>query len=74
MKHQYADKYYVGKTNNIARRMIEHTKDRWSNYTLIWSVRGDYEKNIKSFGVRKFMIAVRTGSFINYVQGGNTLS
>ena len=65
LKHKYAIKYYAGKTNNIARRMIEHTKDRWSNYTLIWSVQGDYEKNIKSFGVRKF---------IDCVQGGSTLS
>jgi hypothetical protein len=65
MKHRYAEKYYVGKTNNIARRMIEHTKDHWSNYTLIWSVQGDYEMNIKSFGIRKF---------INCVQGGSTLS
>lgn len=60
MKHGFADKYYVGKTNNIARRMIEHTKDRWSNYSLIWSVQGDYEKEIKRFGVKKFLMCMTT--------------
>ena len=58
MKHRQVDKYYVGKTNNIARRMIEHTKDRWSNYTIVWSVQGDYKKDIKRFGVKKFLMCV----------------
>ena len=66
MKHNITDNYYCGKTNNMERRMKEHTNDRWKNYKLIWYIRGDYEKRIKTSGlpeVKKFGV----NQFINCV-------
>ena len=58
MKHNIINKYYCGKTNNINRRMKEHKTDRRSNYYLIYSIEGDYEKSIKKFGVKRFIKCV----------------
>ena len=58
MKHEKINKYYCGKINNIERRMKEHKIDRRSNYQLIWSIEGDYEKSIKKFGVKRFINCV----------------
>lgn len=55
------DKYYCGKTNNLERRLKEHSKDKWKNYTLIYEILGDHEKKIKSFGVERFFLCVITG-------------
>jgi predicted GIY-YIG superfamily endonuclease len=62
--------FYCGKTENINRRMNEHkTRRGWFqfkeryNFRVIFECDGDYEKNIKSFGVEKFirMIQNNTG-------------
>ena len=63
MKHKKSNKYYCGKTNNIDRRMEEHTNDRWKNYQLLWYVIGDYEKRIKKFGVNQFINCLRSPTF-----------
>ncbi len=53
--------YYCGKTVHVGRRMNQHKKGKgWFKYkdrkrfVLLFVVSGDYEKNIKSFGVQKF--------------------
>ena len=48
-------RFYVGRTNNLERRMKEHQKDRYKDYVLIWSVYGQFEKSLKNFGATKFM-------------------
>ena len=65
MKHQNADKYYVGKTINVERRMKEHKTDRWSNYSLIWCVKGDQEQKIKFFDVKRFIYCVLEGGTLS---------
>lgn len=62
-----ADEYYCGKTDDIKRRMKEHVKDErgWFRYKkrkiflVIWVCEGDYEKEIKRFGVQKFIEMLR---------------
>lgn len=58
---EYKNKYYCGKTNNLNRRLKEHSKDKWKNYRLVYNVLGDHEKKIKSFGVERFFNCIITG-------------
>lgn len=55
--------YYCGKTNNLERRMDEHktTKYGWfsfknrKEFIIMLIINGDYEKEIKRFGVEKYL-------------------
>jgi len=58
---------YCGKTNDLDRRMCEHNKEKYPHYfsfksrkpfKLIFISRGDYEEDIKRFGIRKFMDSI----------------
>lgn len=62
---RYSKEYYCGKTINIEKRMVEHQKEekrKWFGFRnrkpfdLLYIIDGDYEINIKSFGVEKFVI------------------
>ena len=63
------NEYYCGKTNNIDRRMQEHLNEKrphWfalrnsrKDFIIDFQIDGDYEKNIKRFGVKKFMRCLR---------------
>jgi len=62
---RYSKEYYCGKTFNIEKRMIEHQKEekrKWFGFCnrkpfdLLYIINGDYERNIKSFGIEKFII------------------
>lgn len=53
--------FYCGKTKNMTKRMKEHkNREGWFAYNerhkfrVVIELYGDYEKNIKSFGVEKF--------------------
>jgi hypothetical protein len=59
--------YYCGKTTNVINRLNEHMleksphwfgmKDR-KNISVIWVIDGDFEKKIKSFGVKNFISSI----------------
>lgn len=56
--------FYCGKTNNILRRFTEHRKEKYphwfakienrKNFLDVIKIVGDYENNIKRFGVKRF--------------------
>lgn len=60
----YTGEYYCGKTYNLNRRIIEHKqgkKGTWFGFKkrnklikVCLTIKGDYEKEIKRFGVEKF--------------------
>lgn len=61
--------YYCGKTNNIEKRLEEHRKEnsyQWfgkgkrREFSLVISIKGNFEKEIKRFGVKKFYIMSKT--------------
>jgi predicted GIY-YIG superfamily endonuclease len=56
--------YYVGMTINLEKRLIEHQKEsypHWFNslkrktFLKMWTIKGNYELKIKSFGIKKFI-------------------
>lgn len=58
-----SNEYYCGKTNNLQRRIQEHKfpkKCSWffiknrRKFKLLLIIYGDYEKNIKSFGIEQY--------------------
>ena len=54
-------RYYVGRTNNITRRMNEHLRDKYKNYKLIWFIEGNYERKIKDWGATRWMEIIHSG-------------
>lgn len=65
--HTSSDEYYCGKTNNIIRRMFEHKEGKngsWFNsnkrmsFKIVFKINDDFEKKIKSFGVKKFIYCI----------------
>ena len=50
-------RYYVGRTNNMSRRMKEHAKDNYKKYVLVYMFLSvvQVEHELKHFGVTKFM-------------------
>ena len=50
-------RYYVGRTINLKRRLKEHKKDKYKNYKLVYIfyASSQVEKELKKFGVTKFM-------------------
>ena len=60
--------YYCGKTNNIDKRLKEHLKEKrphWfsfknrKQFQLKTIIKGDYEKEIKRFGVKKYLESIK---------------
>ena len=57
------NEYYCGKTIDIKRRMIEHRKgingswfsSKRQKFRVTYMIKEDVEKNIKRFGVEKFV-------------------
>ena len=54
--------YYCGKSIDISKRLKDHRQGKgWfkrysrMRFDLLLTILGDYEKNIKRFGVRKFV-------------------
>ena len=58
-------RFYVGRTNDINRRMKEHSEDNYKNYHLVWKVYGNYEAKIKKFGASVFVECLMEG--VRYV-------
>jgi predicted GIY-YIG superfamily endonuclease len=63
-----SNEFYCGKTSDLNRRMKEHklgTSNSWFCYkkrkcfVLIFKCANDYEKEIKRFGVRKFIDCIK---------------
>ena len=54
-------RFYVGRTNDIARRLVEHSRDRYSSYKLIWYFYGNLEAKIKKFGATMFVECLKEG-------------
>ena len=59
--------FYCGKTNNLKRRLEEHKQRKngsWFSYNerndfkLIISIQGNFEKNVKRFGVKNYLNAM----------------
>ncbi len=59
---------YVGKTNNLKRRLTQHmneTYPQWfmndgrRKFSVELVIKGDYEMEIKRFGVRKFLQCIK---------------
>lgn len=64
------NEFYCGKTKDLDKRLKEHTEKRngsWFNFKnrnqfeLIYRIEGDFERQIKSFGVKKFIEAIEEG-------------
>lgn len=61
------NEYYCGKTNDIHRRMKEHRKginglwfsSRRQKFRVVYMIKEDVEKNIKRFGIKRFMRCLR---------------
>ena len=59
LKHRTKQLFYCGVTENLKRRMHEHSKDRWKNYVLLYVFNGNYEKEVKRAGVRTITDLIR---------------
>lgn len=59
--------FYCGKTKNISKRVYEHiheSKPSWFGFKNrksfnLYYIEGDYEKRIKTFGVKTFYSLIR---------------
>ena len=67
------DKYYVGHTNNIKRRLIEHNSEEFDHYYTSkykpWEVKLTYEIEKKALAMRleKFIKKQKSRKFINKI-------
>jgi predicted GIY-YIG superfamily endonuclease len=59
---------YCGYSENLEKRLIEHKKEKYphwfsfkdrKSFILIWYIKGNYEKDIKRFGIKKFVECLR---------------
>jgi predicted GIY-YIG superfamily endonuclease len=64
----FEGEYYCGKTNDLNKRIEQHIKENsphWfsfkqrRNFIIVFKCNNDYEKNIKSFGVKKFIECIK---------------
>lgn len=63
-----SDEFYCGKTKDFIKRMPQHEKEKYPHwfaskkrkkFEVIYLFKGDYEKKIKQFGIRKFCEVMR---------------
>jgi predicted GIY-YIG superfamily endonuclease len=56
--------YYCGKTNDLQKRIIEHSKEKYPKwfctrerkiFQVVIIIKGDYEKYIKRAGIKEFV-------------------
>lgn len=66
----YRRSFYIGRTNNLERRLKEHLKDRYKAYRLIWYIEGNYEKKFKKFGATKLVELIK----MDLIKGGEKIN